>query len=100
MGVGWAGVDWRLFLTAFGTVFLAELGDKTQLSVLLLSAQSRSRGTVFAAAALALVLDAALAAVAGGALGRAVPERLLQIGAGAAFLILGGWLLAAGLLGW
>ncbi|MDI3298998.1 MAG: TMEM165/GDT1 family protein [Bacillota bacterium] len=98
MRVGWAGgVDWRLFLTAFGIVFLAELGDKTQLSVLLLSAQSGSPLAVFLGAAAALVLDAAAGAAAGGLLGRAVPGRLLQLGAGTAFLILGGWLVATGL---
>ncbi|MBX5465457.1 MAG: TMEM165/GDT1 family protein [Clostridia bacterium] len=98
MGVRWAAVDWRLLLSTFGVVLVAELGDKTQLSVLLLSAQSRSPLAVFLGAAAALVVDAAAGAAAGGWLGRAVPERLLQLAAGAAFLVLGGGLVVRGLL--
>jgi putative Ca2+/H+ antiporter (TMEM165/GDT1 family) len=84
---------WRLFGSTFGLIFLAELGDKTQLATLALSASSQSRWVVFVAAASALVLTSALGVLAGEALTRVVPVVWIQRAAGVSFLALGGLLL-------
>lgn len=87
-------MDARLFTTVFVTVFVAELGDKTQLATLLYAADaSHPRLTVFAAAAAALVLAAALAVVAGGLLARRVSPDLLRWVAGLGFVAVGLWVL-------
>lgn len=90
-------MDWKLFGTVFATVFVAELGDKTQLATLLLASDaSVSRTTVFLAAAAALVLAAALGVAAGAALGQLLSPRVLNRVAGAAFVGLGLWMLLRG----
>jgi len=90
-------VDWKLFATVFGTVFVAELGDKTQLATLLFSAdRPASRWTVFAASAGALVLCAALGVLVGGFVGRHVSPRVLRWVAGVGFIAIGAWTIARG----
>ena len=85
-------MDLKLFAAVAGTVFLAELGDKTQLATLLWSARSEgARLTVFAAAALALIAATGIGVLAGGVIGRYVEPRTLTLGAGAAFVLLGAW---------
>jgi putative Ca2+/H+ antiporter (TMEM165/GDT1 family) len=82
-------MEWKLFLTTFGLIFLAEVGDKTQLATLSLASGTTSRWTIFAASALALVATSAIAVLAGEALGRVVPTVWLRRVAGAAFVVLG-----------
>jgi putative Ca2+/H+ antiporter (TMEM165/GDT1 family) len=84
----------KTVLTAFGLVFLAELGDKTQLATMLLTAQSRSPVAVFIGAATALVVSSVLGVIVGGLVMRVVPTRYIQMVAGAAFIVIGGLLLA------
>ena len=87
-------MDKKLFLTVFTTVFLAEMGDKTQLATLLYAAdQKHGKWTVFLAAALALCLAAGLGVAAGELIGRAVSPRALQWAAGLGFIALGCWTL-------
>ena len=93
-------MEWKIFLTVFGTVFVAELGDKTQLSTLLFSANAQaSRWVIFAAAALALTATSAIGVAAGAAIGKLVSERQMQIVAGAGFIALGAWTLFKGIAG-
>lgn len=87
-------MDWRLLGSTFVAIFLAELGDKTQLAAFAMSAGAKSRMTVFLGSAAALVLAAALAVGAGAAVGRFVSPRMLTRFAGIAFLALGAWMLA------
>jgi putative Ca2+/H+ antiporter (TMEM165/GDT1 family) len=82
-------MDWRLLLTTFVTVFVAELGDKTQLATLSFASGGSSRWAVFAGACLALIASSAVAVLAGEALGRVVPSLALRRGAGVLFIILG-----------
>ena len=82
-------LDWKLFASTFAAIFLAELGDKTQLATLSLAAGGSSRLIVFAGAALALVATSAIAVLAGEALSRAIPPIWIRRGAGALFLVLG-----------
>jgi putative Ca2+/H+ antiporter (TMEM165/GDT1 family) len=78
----------KIALTTFATVFLAELGDKTQLATLAL-ATGGSRLAVFVGAACALVLTSLIAVLAGDLVARHVPPVYLQRGAGLLFVALG-----------
>src|SRR5687768_13442247 len=78
-----SGMDWKLFASTFGAIFLAEIGDKTQLATLSLAARGSSRWLVFAGSALALVATSAIAVLAGEALSRVIPPIWLERGAGA-----------------
>ncbi len=87
-------MDSKLFLTVFGTLFLAELGDKTQLATLLYAAKgSNPRWTVFAAASSALVLSTALGVLAGALISAHVSEKALSWAAGLGFIAIGVWTL-------
>ena len=82
-------MDWKLLLTTFVTVFVAELGDKTQLATFGLAGSSQSRLSVFLGSALALLLSTAIAVVAGDALARRISPLWLQRGAAVLFVLLG-----------
>lgn len=89
-------MDAKLFGTVFVTVFLAELGDKTQLATLLYASDSRhSRMTVFLGAAGALVASAALGVLGGALLRGWLNPRVLTTVAGISFVVLGAWTLVA-----
>ena len=85
-------MDFRVFLATFWMIFLAELGDKTQLATLTFAAESKSRMAVFIGSAGALVLTSLLAVIFGSFIRRIVPANYIRIGAGALFVILGGWM--------
>ncbi|MEM9301910.1 MAG: TMEM165/GDT1 family protein [Pseudomonadota bacterium] len=90
----------KLFLTVFATVFVAELGDKTQLATMLFAAdQDGQRWTVFAAASAALIAATAIGVLAGALLARFVSEQQLQIMAGVGFIAIGCWVLLEALRG-
>ncbi|MCA9600067.1 MAG: TMEM165/GDT1 family protein [Myxococcales bacterium] len=82
-------MDLKLLASTFAAVFLAELGDKTQLATLTLAAGSKSRLAVFVGSALALTATSAIAVLAGDALTRVVSPLWLRRIAGVAFLLLG-----------
>ena len=85
-------MDFRLAVTVFTSVFLAELGDKTQLSTMLFaSSPDRSPSIVFVAASLALVTSTALGVFAGQLLGTRINPQLLARIAGVAFIAIGVW---------
>ena len=85
-------MDLKLFSTVFLTIFVAELGDKTQLATLLYAADaSHPKLTVFLAAAGALVLASALGVAGGAVLSQIVSPRALQWVAGIGFIAIGGW---------
>jgi len=89
-------MDLKLLLTVFATVFIAELGDKTQLATLLFAAdQEVSKMTVFIGASLALVLTSALGVLAGGLVADFIQPRYLSYVAGAGFILIGIWTLWA-----
>ncbi len=87
-------MDVKLLLTTFGMVFLAELGDKTQLTTFCLSAEcTNGKLPVFLGSACALVLSSLLAVLCGEAISRAVPPVYIKIVAGIFFLVVGAWTL-------
>jgi putative Ca2+/H+ antiporter (TMEM165/GDT1 family) len=85
----------RAFGTIFLTVFVAEIGDKTQLATMLFAAEGRSKWLVFAAAALALALAAAIGVLVGAQIERWVSPRTLKVIAGIGFIAIGLWTLLA-----
>ncbi|NLC11252.1 MAG: TMEM165/GDT1 family protein [Firmicutes bacterium] len=85
---------WQTLISTFGLVFLAELGDKTQLATILLATQGRPVWGVFWGAALALILSALIGVLLGSAIARYLPPQYLQKGAGIAFIVLGFLLLS------
>jgi putative Ca2+/H+ antiporter (TMEM165/GDT1 family) len=83
-----------LFATVFGTVLLAELGDKTQLATLLYAAEGANpKLVVFLAASAALVVTSAIGVLAGAAVAQAVDPRWLRYTAGIGFVAIGLWTL-------
>ena len=85
-------MDLKTLFVVFGTVFLAELGDKTQLAtVLFASKPSVSLVTVFVGASLALILSSLIAVAAGSVISHYVDPRYLSYIAGAGFIIIGIW---------
>jgi putative Ca2+/H+ antiporter (TMEM165/GDT1 family) len=81
-----------VFLTTATTVFLAELGDKTQLAALLLSAQSGRPGVVFVGASLALICSSLVGVLLGRWLSRLMAPEQLERAAGVLMVVLGLWL--------
>jgi len=87
-------MDWKLLSTVFTSVFIAELGDKTQLATMLFASDKQiSKITVFAGASLALVVASAIGVHAGGVLSNYVSEKHLHYLAGIGFLAIGVWTL-------
>ncbi|MBK7584821.1 MAG: TMEM165/GDT1 family protein [Myxococcales bacterium] len=87
-------MDMKLFVTVFSTVFLAELGDKTQLATLLYAADAKtSKWIVFSGAALALVATSALGVLGGALISRYVSDKALHWVAGLGFIAVGLWTL-------
>lgn len=82
-------MDWRILSSTFLLIFLAELGDKTQLAALASAAGSRSTWSVFVGACLALLLSTVLAVALGSAAKLYLPVRVIQVAAGALFLLFG-----------
>ena len=78
-----------LLLSTFVTVFLAELGDKTQLATVALSGTSDRPLAVFLGSSSALVLASLLGAMAGGSIATIIPTDLLQLAASIGFLVIG-----------
>jgi putative Ca2+/H+ antiporter (TMEM165/GDT1 family) len=81
--------DWRVFLTTFVFVFLAELGDKTQLAVLASAARHRAPAVVLGGAVLALAAVTLLTVLLCEVLARVVPLEMLKRAAGLLFIISG-----------
>lgn len=82
-------MDWKVFGTAFLTLFLAELGDKTQLAVITMSAKAESKLAVFLGASLALVLVTLLGVLFGSLLTQFIPVEWLQRIVAVAFIAIG-----------
>lgn len=83
-------MDWKIFLTIFVSVFIAELGDKTQLATMLFAADKEvNKYTVFVAASAALIVASALGVLAGTFLSEYINEKYLHYLAGVGFIGIG-----------
>ena len=79
----------KLIASTFLMIFLAELGDKTQISIFALASNRKAFLSVLIGATMALVLSTLIAAALGSAIGRFIPEKVIKIAAGAVFLAFG-----------
>jgi len=86
-------MDWRVFLTTFGVIFLAEMGDKTQLAAMTMAAQTKRPWAVFIGSALALTAVSAIGVVVGGVVGDYVPLIWVKRVAAIAFIVIGVFML-------
>lgn len=85
-------MDLKIFLTIFGAVFIAELGDKTQLATMLFAADKDvSKFTVFLAASAALIVATAIGVLAGSFLSAYISEKVLSYIAGTGFMLIGAY---------
>lgn len=82
-------MDWRIFIATFGTIFLAELGDKTQLANFTLAAKSGSIGSVFIASILAFSAVTLITVLLGGFLSKLINPEHIKYGAATLFIIVG-----------
>ena len=86
-------MNWRVFLATFGLIFVAELGDKTQLAALAMTARTKAPWSVFLGGSLALCVVTLFAVLAGGWIARYVPPAVLERVAAVGFIAIGGWML-------
>jgi len=86
-------MNWQLFFSTFSVIFIAELGDKTQLAVLARTAGESSPWTIFFAAATALILATGIGVLAGSLLNQFISPRVLKIAGGVLFLAFGAYML-------
>ncbi len=87
-------MDWKIFLTIFISVFIAELGDKTQLATMLFASDKEaSKYIVFFAASAALVVASAIGVLAGSLFSEYINEKYLHYMAGTGFILIGAFTL-------
>jgi putative Ca2+/H+ antiporter (TMEM165/GDT1 family) len=87
-------MDWKIFLTVFASIFIAELGDKTQLATLLFATdRDIGRFNIFIAASAALVVSTAIGVLAGSLLSEFIDPKYLQYIAGIGFIAIGAFTL-------
>lgn len=87
-------MDYKILLTVFTAVFIAELGDKTQLATMLFAADKEvSKLTVFVGASLALILTSAIGVLLGGVISQYISAKHLHYIAGMGFIAIGVWTL-------
>ncbi len=82
-------MDWKIFFTTFGTILLAELGDKTQLAAILMTSKTGRPLSVFGGAVLALSLVTLIGVIVGEGLIYIIPQHILKKGAALAFILVG-----------
>jgi len=82
-------VDWKLFLTTFATLFVAELGDKTQLACMLMTAETRKPWTVFLGSSLALVTVSFLGVMLASFVCQYISPNIIKKVAAVAFMFMG-----------
>lgn len=87
-------MEYKVLITVFAAVFIAELGDKTQLATMLFAADKEvSKLTIFVGASLALILASGIGVLAGGVISKYISEKALHIVAGIGFIGIGIWTL-------
>ena len=85
-------MDWRIFITTFGSIFLAELGDKTQLAAILITSKTGKPLSVFVGAIAALSLVTFMGVVFGEGLISVIPQNVMKKVAALAFILIGAWM--------
>ena len=91
-------MEWKILLTIFASVFVAEMADKTQIVTMLFATdRDVSKWTVFLGAASALVVTSAIGVAAGAMLSQVINPKAMTVLAGAGFIVIGAWTLYHGL---
>ena len=91
---GWlVHMNWQVVISTFIAVFFAELGDKTQLSTMMLASSKKAPLSVFLGSAVALVLSSLIGVLVGDTLYKLVPETVIKTVAGGGFLVIGALIL-------
>lgn len=83
----------KTFFTTFGLIFLAELGDKTQLATMSIASRNKTFLPIFLGATLALIVSSLLAASLGVMINQHIPRYYINIISGVIFIIIGIWIL-------
>ena len=86
-------MDWKIFFATFSAIFLAELGDKTQLANLCLAAKAKSWIPVFCASVAAFAVVTLITVFLGGLLSKFIRPEYIRYGAGALFVLVGALML-------
>ncbi len=92
-------INLQVLGSAFLMIFLAELGDKTQITTFAFASESKSPLSVFLGAALALACSSLIGVALGGVVGKFVPERIMKFAAALVFLGFGAWTLVQAIRG-
>ncbi len=87
-------MDWKVLISTFGIIFLAEMGDKTQLAAMTMAAETKRPWAVFVGAALALACVSAVGVAVGSVVGHYVPLAWIKRAAAVAFILIGVLILA------
>jgi Ca2+/H+ antiporter, TMEM165/GDT1 family len=87
-------MDWKIILTTFGMIFVAEIGDKTQIAAMTMAAKTKAPLAVFIGAAVALACVSALGVVVGSVISHYLPLEWIKRAAAVAFIVIGVLMLA------
>ena len=79
----------KIIISTFLMVFIAELGDKTQIATMLQAAQSNSKLAVFIGSSAALVCSSIVGVLLGGLINKYIPPGIIQTAAAIAFIVIG-----------
>jgi len=82
-------MEWKTFLTTLGAIFLAELGDKTQLAAIFMTSKTGHPTTVFGAAVLAFSIVTLVGVLLGQGLMALLPQKIIEKGAALVFILIG-----------
>ncbi len=85
-------MDWKIFFTTFGTIFLAELGDKTQLAAIIMTSKTKLPWSVFTGATLAFGIVTLIGVLIGEGLTSIIPPHIIKKGSALAFIGIGIWI--------
>ncbi len=86
-------MDWKLCFTTFATIFIAELGDKTQFAAVLVSSQSKTIIEVLCGVVLALACAGCIGVFAGKVLSTFINPHILKYLSGTLFILMGAWII-------
>lgn len=87
-------MDWKVFITTFITIFIAEIGDKTQFAAFAAASETKSTASVLFATILALAIAGAIGVLAGTILGRVIDPMKMKYISGSVFIIMGIFIIA------
>ena len=85
-------MDWKIFIATFTTIFIAELGDKTQFAAFAAASQTKSTMSVLLGTVLALSVAGAIGVLAGSFLGNFIDPTKIKYFSGSAFILIGLWI--------